>query len=220
MQLISIKSIVRTLAVALAVTVIANVPTAKAGIIVTEDDGGGNGTVAGSSSGTNSLTSSGFLFTYNNATGTFPIGVSGVSFTTATTLFDTAGVLTGSGTKVLSDNLGDTITFNFSINSAQSNVTATAINVLGNITSVVGSSGLVLNGYDFSTFLNAGSTLSLTYTKSNANFLTTLNTDTTVNGVGFGLQQVASVPEPTSVAMLGLGLSGIISLRRFRRKTA
>jgi len=222
MKLINFKSIVRTLVAGVAVALVSS--SVQAGsVTVFEDDGGGTGTVQGSISTTNTLTSNGFLSTYNEGTGNFPVAT--ISYTTTTSLNDIGGVLSGSGEKVLHYG-NNSVTMDFTVlyeaSGHLSNVTAPTITVIGGITSVTGTSGLVLGGYDFSPFQNAGSTLSITWTKSTIGFdwNSILNHNLSQLGVGSGLQQDAAVPEPTSVAMLGLGLCGLISFRRFRRKSA
>ena len=66
--------------------------------------------------------------------------------------------------------------------------------------------------YDFSPFSNGGQ-ITLTYNKVGANFANVIAHGGTITGTGGFTQQ--AVPEPASMGMLCIGISGMLALRRY-----
>jgi len=66
--------------------------------------------------------------------------------------------------------------------------------------------------YDFSPFMGGGA-VTQTYIKTGANFAAVIKNGGTITGTGSFADQ-AAVPEPTSVALLGIGMSCFFAVRR------
>jgi hypothetical protein len=73
--------------------------------------------------------------------------------------------------------------------------------------------------YDFSKFGLPGATENFTFTATTfgggANSFASLFTNVGATAVGNGSFSQAAVPEPASMALLGIGMSGFFALRRF-----
>lgn len=67
--------------------------------------------------------------------------------------------------------------------------------------------------YDLSPYLNGGD-ITRTYTDVGVNFATIIANGGTITGSG-AFSDLAGVPEPASMALLGIGMMGIIVFRRF-----
>jgi len=70
--------------------------------------------------------------------------------------------------------------------------------------------------YDFSQY-SAGASIALTYQDVGANFARVIEDGGTVLGTG-GFSEIASVPEPSSMALLGIGASCLIAARRYFKR--
>jgi len=70
--------------------------------------------------------------------------------------------------------------------------------------------------YDFSPFSSGGS-IALTYNKVGADFASVIAHGGTITGTG-GFTEVA-VPEPGSMALLGIGMAGFLAFRRYLKRT-
>jgi hypothetical protein len=70
--------------------------------------------------------------------------------------------------------------------------------------------------YDFSLFANGGS-IALTYNKVGTDFAAVLKNGGTITGTG-GFTETAA-PEPASIALLGIGMTGLLALRRVLKRS-
>jgi hypothetical protein len=94
----------------------------------------------------------------------------------------------------------------------------TFFNVIGNITSVMANNDPT---YDFSSFTAGGSqniTLTATSFAGGASSFATLFSMVGGSASGSGSFSQIAVPEPASFALLGIGMSGLVALRRIFRK--
>ena len=73
--------------------------------------------------------------------------------------------------------------------------------------------------YNFSPF-DAGGTMSLTYTQIDADFAAVITNGGTVTGTGAFTEIATAVPEPTSIALLCIAMSGLLTFRCFVKRTA
>jgi len=76
-----------------------------------------------------------------------------------------------------------------------------------------------LPGYDFSPFAGGGSLL-LTFGKTGVNLGQDIDNGTSVSGTGSFTAVANVVPEPASLALLGIGMTGFLAFRRFFKKTS
>ena len=72
--------------------------------------------------------------------------------------------------------------------------------------------------YDFSNF-GAGGSMTLAFQNSNVNFASIIANGGEVIGTG-AFSEFATVPEPTSMAMLGIGMICLFAFRQFSRRSA
>ena len=121
-------------------------------------------------------------------------------------------ITSGTGSKTISDADGDTVTLTFSITSGV--VSDQAFYTAGKITGATGSTDV--GGYDF--FTMVGGTVAIGIQKDGANFNTLFNSGGSVKTAGMSMSQ--SVPEPTSMALLGIGMTGFLAFRRLFRRNS
>jgi hypothetical protein len=119
----------------------------------------------------------------------------------------------GTGTKVISYG-GSKVQLEMTVESVAA--TVGSITTTAKIVSLTGTP--VLDGFNFATLI--GGTTVLTETKANYNFAALLGSPGATAKGNFGV--VESVPEPTSMALLGIGMTGFVIFRRRlkRSKTA
>jgi len=95
-------------------------------------------------------------------------------------------------------------------------------NATGHVTSVVTNANPT---YDFSRFANGAGIFNATFTATSfsggassfASLFTNVGSSATGNG---SFSQIAQVPEPASLALLGIGMTGFLAFRRFFKKTS
>jgi hypothetical protein len=190
---------------------------AQAGIVdVITDSGGGTVDVDGTAAGAD-ITNFNTQLTEINGSSLSPNLP--LSFTTLHVVFS-GGVFSGTGTKTIGSGSNEAV-LTFSITSGS--VSSQFFNLTGVITGVT-PPGQVTSGsntYDFSDMFPGGGIV-LSMNKTSGDFAAALNhPGTNVTAAGFGLQQsVAGVPEPASLALLGIGMTGFLAFRRLFKKTS
>jgi hypothetical protein len=193
------------LAVAAVLALALSAPAHAATIYVMTDAGGGSADVIGSSTGATISTDS---YTNTNITS---INTLSVNFPLTMTL-----TLTGSGTSITgigSKTIGTTV-IAFTI--ADGFAIGSHLNLDGVITSVTNPTEET--GYNFATL--AGGLISISFDKTGADFAAIVGHGGSVLAAGLGVQESAVVPEPTSMALLGIGMTGFLAFRRFFKRPA
>jgi len=164
-----------------------------------------------------------------------PITPIAAAFTTTETLtltndgFGLYTVASGNYTKTFGSGSVATLTYNLNGNPIASGGTLGGnsfdgtLNLSGTVTGVTANS---LPGYDFSAFDNGLGVINLTLTGETFSgtgthtFASVIATDgATVSGSG-SFSEASAVPEPASVALLGIGMAGFFAYRRLCKRTA
>lgn len=188
-----------------AVLALAVSATSQASTVVVSDAGGGSADVVGTATGATVTTDS---YSNTNITSVNLVSVN-LPLSMTMTLTGSGVSITGSGSKTIDGSVLDyTITDGFAIGSH--------LNLDGTITSVTGSTP----GYDFSQMV--GASISISFDKAGANFGNVLSVaGASVFAAGLGVEEAQVVPEPSSMALLGIGMTSFLALRRlFKRVSA
>jgi len=191
-------------------------PAHAGSVIVSEDSGGGSANATGTSTGAiiNTAGYSDYITAINYAPLTPPPGIALAFGVNELTVLGNGDVITGgTGTK----NIGGVL-IHFAITGGS--YSTSFADITGKIVSVVAPGTTVYNGttYDFSHMVGASVALNV----SGADFTTIFgHSGATATGVGFDISESQVVPEPASMALLGIGMTGFLAFRRlFKRVTA
>ncbi len=210
---------------AFALLLAASASTPAATVFVGADSGGSSADINGTKAGA-TFSSSTYL---DNVSSVGPLGSPlttisvNIPLTFSVTVVTSAGgvVDSWSGTETLTEN-GKTVTMTMSGTGADGSFYTKGVLALdGTITNVSGQpvpDTMSATTWNFASLVNGTSSITLT-AKSGQSFLPLLNHDgAKMKGVGIGLTG-AAVPEPASLALFGIGMTGFLAFRRFSKKT-
>jgi len=128
----------------------------------------------------------------------------------------------GAGTKTFTDPAGGTATLSYALTGGD---IGTGINknglILAGLISGIGSNAVA--GYDFSPLVGGTHTWSLAGAIYSGIGVTSMasvfaTTGATVTGSA-SFSELQAVPEPATVALMGIGLAGLVTMRRFRKRS-
>jgi hypothetical protein len=124
-------------------------------------------------------------------------------------------ITSGTGTKIISDGV-DAIRLDVKIGSGFAGVGFMTVNGVITSATVIGGTGLP-DGYNFASLI--GGITTITDNQTTVDFTTVLG-HTAVTANGGALSVTESIPEPTSMALLGVGMAGFFAYRRFFKRHA
>lgn len=114
----------------------------------------------------------------------------------------------------------DTASLNYKVVSGYA-INPGFLNIVGSVTGVTAplleTTATSPTIYDFSAF-RGSNILTLTYNEAGADFASVIAKGGTIIGTG-GFSEVAIVPEPCSMALLGIGMTSFLAYRRFFKRT-
>lgn len=142
--------------------------------------------------------------------------VSAPPLTSYTLSQPTAGSKTFGTGGILTATLDYKLTGGFAINPGFLNLVGSVTSVPAPLLETTGTSPTI---YDFSPFSTPGNVMTMSYTEAGANFAAVIASGGTISGTG-GFSEIAAtaVPEPSSLALLGIGMTAFLAYRRvFKR---
>jgi hypothetical protein len=126
-------------------------------------------------------------------------------------------ITSGTGTKIILDpTTGEAIRLDVKIESGFAGAGFMTVNGVITTATVVGGTGLP-DGYNFANLI--GGITTITDNQTTVDFTTVLG-HTAVTANGGALSVTESIPEPTSMALLGVGMAGFFAYRRFFKRHA
>jgi len=137
----------------------------------------------------------------------------------AASLTDVAGVITGTASKAISDG---TNTIVLHLNVTSGTATANELSLTATIIGASGSTDLIggAGGFDFSALVGGSTTIIDNQTGGNFNTILSTGTGSATAGALTVTEIAATVPEPSSMALLGIGMTGFLAFRRFFKRPA
>ncbi len=143
--------------------------------------------------------------TVSSSTSVPPFTLYTLSSTAASNSFGTGGIQTATLTNTVSSGYA---------NDGFLNLSGSITGVTSPNLQTTSTAGTV---YDFSPFAGGGD-ITLTYTKSGSSFAAVIKNGGTISASGSFSEQ--AVPEPTSMALLGIGLTGFLAFSRLFKRAS
>jgi hypothetical protein len=124
----------------------------------------------------------------------------------------------GTGTKTFGPTAGSQAILGYSLSSGLAPASGGFLNLKGTVTGVSSNS---LSGFDFSPYGNGKGSITITLTKVGGDFAGLISSGSgTISGTGGFTENAAVAPEPSTIAIFGIGLAGFFAVRRLSRRTA